>query len=108
MATTEGLKCPHCGNTDDKYISDNGVKGRSMICLCTKPCAPGESSFEHLPDDHEDAQVCGMQWEPDGEEEVWECHDCGEEYCISQFDVMQDNVECRHCGSRNVMGENDL
>lgn len=107
MASIEGLKCPHCGNTDLAYLSDNGEKGRGVTYLCTAPCKQGENSFdttqmEEISADDPIHTQCGMQWEPDSEEQVWECYDCGDEYCISQYDVMQDNVECRHCGSRNV------
>jgi hypothetical protein len=63
--------CPHCGNTDLKYIQDNGEAATSpdLALLCVARVKPSEWSFSHvapLPEDY-DAKglvACGMQWDP--------------------------------------------
>jgi hypothetical protein len=61
-------RCPHCGNTNPQYISDNGCRESSpdFTLLCTKPCQPGESSFDDESWFEEAGKpiTCGMQWEP--------------------------------------------
>ena len=65
-------KCPHCGNTDRKFIQDNGESGLSsdltLLCVARVPAAEWSFGTElpPLPEDY-DAQglvPCGMQWDP--------------------------------------------
>lgn len=66
------MKCPHCGNTDCKYIETNGdpAKSPDLTLLCVARVAPDDWSFGRelppLPEDYDaDGRVpCGMQWEP--------------------------------------------
>jgi DNA-directed RNA polymerase subunit RPC12/RpoP len=99
-------KCPHCENTDPKFIETNGDT-EYLTYLCIAPCAEGETSFGPnlaLVDVEDDAlrTQCGMQWDAIEQESIWECHDCGEEYGVTQHDVERDAIECKHCDSRNV------
>lgn len=63
-------RCPHCGNTDSKYIQDNGepLKSLDLTLLCVNPVAPEDWSFAEKPiaeDFDTNGQVpCGAQWEP--------------------------------------------
>jgi hypothetical protein len=65
------MRCPHCGNTNDKFIQDNGEPRTSpdLTLLCVARVPPAEWSFDHekpLPEDHDAKGLvpCGMQWEP--------------------------------------------
>jgi hypothetical protein len=64
-------KCPHCGNTDEQRIEDNGCDPRDeeFTLLCLAPVEDGEESFdEYVLQEHPDMRrLCGMQWEPNGE-----------------------------------------
>jgi len=64
-------KCPHCGNTNDKFIQDNGeaADAPDLTLLCVARVKPSEWSFDHVApqlEDFDDAGLvpCGMQWEP--------------------------------------------
>ena len=64
-------KCPHCGNTNSKYIQDNGEPPRSpdLTLLCVARVKPGDWAFDHVKPRPEDLDAhglvpCGMQWDP--------------------------------------------
>jgi hypothetical protein len=60
-------KCPHCGNTDERSIEDNGRKSTDSLytLLCMARVALGEDAFGGGGEPGEDGKVaCGMQWEP--------------------------------------------
>lgn len=65
------MHCPHCGNTDSKFIQTNGESMASpdLTLLCVARVSPDEWSFDHvkpLPEDHDANGLvpCGMQWDP--------------------------------------------
>jgi hypothetical protein len=66
-------KCPHCGNTDQKLLQDNGERPSSpdLTLLCVARVKPSEWSFDIAPsaDFHgADGLVpCGMQWDANAE-----------------------------------------
>ena len=63
-------KCPHCLNTDPKFLQDNG-EDRSHPCftlLCVNPLpAAATSNPEHWVDEP-GQPVCGYQWEPNNDD----------------------------------------
>ncbi len=66
--------CPHCGNTNQKLIQDNGEKPSSpdLTLLCVARVEPEDWSFDHvkpLLEDYDAAGLvpCGMQWDPNME-----------------------------------------
>lgn len=64
------MRCPHCGNTNGKFIQNNGEPPRSLdlTLLCVARVPPGDWSFDEkpLPEDYDANGLvpCGMQWEP--------------------------------------------
>ena len=61
------VKCPHCGNTDERLIEDNGCKPSDPLytLLCMSRVAPDEDAFGGGSEPGQDGKVaCGMQWEP--------------------------------------------
>lgn len=62
-------KCPHCGNTRQELIQDNGLRSShpDLTLLCVAPADSASSTYDE-PVDGE--WVCGMQWEPNGAD--WE------------------------------------
>jgi hypothetical protein len=64
------IQCPHCGNTDQKHIQDNGEAPSSLdlTLLCVARVKPEEWSFDEkpLPQDYDARGLvpCGMQWDP--------------------------------------------
>ena len=64
-------RCPNCGNTDPRFIEDNGCKASDPLytLLCVARVAPGDDSFNGdadppLPVGEDGKVTCGMQWEP--------------------------------------------
>jgi hypothetical protein len=68
-------RCPHCGNTDSKFLQDNGEAASSpdLTLLCVARIQPSEWSFDHvapLPEAHDASGLvpCGMQWDVNQED----------------------------------------
>lgn len=63
-------RCPHCGNTDSRFIQDNGDSPRSpdLTLLCVARVKPADWSFVEMPEPDQIGDdgltACGMQWEP--------------------------------------------
>lgn len=67
-------KCPHCGNTNQDKIEDNGCEPGSFnyALLCVNRVEPRDRSWTHVepePDqiDAEGKVSCGYQWSPNEE-----------------------------------------
>jgi hypothetical protein len=67
----EGHTCPNCGNTDDRFIENNGLSPTAygFTLLCVARVRPGLRSWKHVkprPDQIDAAGKvqCGEQWSP--------------------------------------------
>lgn len=64
--------CPHCGNSNSKFIQNNGEGPSSpdLTLLCVARVLPADWSFgvelPPLSDDYDSQGLvpCGMQWDP--------------------------------------------